>query len=209
MSGAQALIYVLQTLGQLYILLILLRFVLQMVRADFYNPISQFVVKATQPLLLPVRRIVPGYGGLDFASLVLAFLVHLALSVLTLVIAGLPVAELMPLVIPWVVLSLASLMVKIFFFALIINVILSWVAQGSRNPAVLLINQLCEPILGRIRRLLPDLGGIDISPIFAFIALNLLDKFVIANLANYLLTAVSPTNPAIGAQIAALLSPFM
>lgn len=209
MSGAQALIYVLQTLGQLYILLILLRFVLQMVRADFYNPISQFVVKATQPLLLPVRRIVPGYGGLDFASLVLAFLVHLALSVLTLVIAGLPVAELMPLVIPWVVLSLASLMVKIFFFALIISVILSWVAQGSRNPAVLLINQLCEPILGRIRRLLPDLGGIDISPIFAFIALNLLDKFVIANLANYLLTAVSPTNPAIGAQIAALLSPFM
>lgn len=199
MSTAQALIYVLQTLGQLYILLILLRFVLQMVRADFYNPLSQFVVKATQPLLLPVRKVVPGYGGLDFASLVLAFLVHLALSVVVLVIVGAPVAQLLPYLAIWVLISLASLFVKIFFFALIISVILSWVAQGSRHPGVSLVHQVCEPVLSPIRRILPDLGGIDISPIFAFIVLNLIDNFVIANLAR--ISGMS--------SLAGLVSPFM
>lgn len=194
MSGAQALIYVLQTLGQLYILLILLRFVLQLVRADFYNPLSQLVVKATQPPLSIVRRFIPGYGGLDFAALVLAFLVHMALSAVILAIVGVPVVQLLPYLAVWVLISLASLFVKIFFFALIISVILSWVAQGSRHPGVALVHQVCEPMLSPIRRLLPDLGGIDISPIFAFLALNLLDKFVIANLAQAtgMLPIISP-----------------
>ncbi|NLD14004.1 MAG: YggT family protein [Gammaproteobacteria bacterium] len=194
MSTAQALIYVLQTLGQLYILLILLRFVLQMVRADFYNPLSQFVVKATQPPLAVVRRFIPGYGGLDFAALVLAFLVHMALSAVILAIVGAPVAQLLPYLAIWVLISLASLFVKIFFFALIISVILSWVAQGSRHPGVSLVHQVCEPVLSPIRRILPDLGGIDISPIFAFIALNLIDNFVIANLAQAtgMLRVISP-----------------
>lgn len=199
MSGPQALIYVLQTLGQLYILLVLLRFVLQLVRADFYNPLSQFVVKATQPLLLPLRRIVPGLGGIDFASLVLALLVHMALSLAVLLIAGASSAELvsaLPVLTLWCLISLASLFVKIFFFALIISVILSWVAQGSRHPAVELVHQVCEPVLSPIRRFIPDLGGIDISPIFAFLALNLLDKFVIANLA-------------VMARMPAIISPFM
>lgn len=199
MSGPQALIYVLQTLGQLYILLVLLRFVLQLVRADFYNPLSQFVVKATQPLLLPLRRIVPGLGGIDFASLVLALLVHMALSLAVLLIAGASSAELvsaLPILALWCLISLASLFVKIFFFALIISVILSWVAQGSRHPAVELVHQVCKPVLSPIRRFIPDLGGIDISPIFAFLALNLLDKFVIANLA-------------VMARMPAIISPFM
>ncbi len=199
MSGPQALIYVLQTLGQLYILLVLLRVVLQLVRADFYNPLSQFVVKATQPLLLPLRRIVPGLGGIDFASLVLALLVHMALSLAVLLIAGASSAELvsaLPILALWCLISLASLFVKIFFFALIISVILSWVAQGSRHPAVELVHQVCEPVLSPIRRFIPDLGGIDISPIFAFLALNLLDKFVIANLA-------------VMARMPAIISPFM
>lgn len=199
MSGPQALIYVLQTLGQLYILLVLLRFVLQLVRADFYNPLSQFVVKATQPLLLPLRRIVPGLGGIDFASLVLALLVHMALSLAVLLIAGASSAELvsaLPILALWCLISLASLFVKIFFFALIISVILSWVAQGSRHPAVELVHQVCEPVLSPIRRFIPDLGGIDISPIFAFLALNLLDKFVIANLA-------------VMARMPTIISPFM
>ena len=194
MSGPEALIYVLQTLGQLYILLVLLRFILQLVRADFYNPLSQFVVKATRPLLTPLRRVIPGYGGIDFSSLALAFLVHMALSLAVLFVAGAPALEMLPQLAIWCLISLASLFVKIFFFALIISVILSWVAGGSRHPAVLLIYQITEPLLAPIRRLLPDLGGIDITPIFAFIALNLLDKFVIVNLAiqTKMPTIVSP-----------------
>ncbi|MDP3365837.1 MAG: YggT family protein, partial [Pseudomonas sp.] len=83
MSGLiEALIYIIQTLGSLYLLIVLLRFILQLVRADFYNPLSQFIVKATQPLVTPLRRIIPGFAGLDLASLVLAILVQLLLMVI-------------------------------------------------------------------------------------------------------------------------------
>ena len=83
-----AAIYLLQTLGNLYLLVVLLRFLLQLVRADFYNPISQFIVRATKPLLMPLRRIIPGYGGLDFASLVLALAIQLVLMVLIIKLMG-------------------------------------------------------------------------------------------------------------------------
>lgn len=185
MSGLnEALIYVLQTLGQLYIFVVLLRFILQLVRADFYNPISQFVAKATQPLLTPLRKLIPGLGGLDLASLVLALLVHMAVSAAVLALAGAPALQLLPQLLIWCLLSLAGLFLKIFFFALIISVVLSWIAPASHNPAVYLIHQICEPVLAPIRRLLPDLGGIDISPIFAFIALQLINMLVIENVAR-------------------------
>lgn len=184
MSGfAEALIYIVQTLGSLYLLIVLLRFILQLVRADFYNPLSQFTVKATQPLLKPLRRIIPGFGGLDLASLTLAILVQLVLMVLVILIAGANPAAVGLQLLVWAIIAVTSLFLKIFFFAMIISVILSWVAPGSYNPGAQLVNQICEPLLAPFRRLLPNLGGLDISPIFAFIALNLLDRFVIGNLA--------------------------
>ena len=184
MSGfAEALIYIVQTLGSLYLLIVLLRFILQLVRADFYNPLSQFTVKATQPLLKPLRRIIPGFGGLDLASLALAILVQLVLMVLVILIAGANPAAVGLQRLVWAIIAVTSLFLKIFFFAMIISVILSWVAPGSYNPGAQLVNQICEPLLAPFRRLLPNLGGLDISPIFAFIALNLLDRFVIGNLA--------------------------
>ncbi|BCR22863.1 YggT family protein [Aquipseudomonas alcaligenes] len=184
MSGfAEALIYIVQTLGSLYLLIVLLRFILQLVRADFYNPLSQFTVKATQPLLKPLRRIIPGFGSLDLASLALAILVQLVLMVLVILIAGANPAAVGLQLLVWAIIAVTSLFLKIFFFAMIISVILSWVAPGSYNPGAQLVNQICEPLLAPFRRLLPNLGGLDISPIFAFIALNLLDRFVIGNLA--------------------------
>ncbi|MDG1579711.1 YggT family protein [Pseudomonas sp. GOM6] len=177
-----AAIYVLQTLGSLYLLIVLLRFVLQLVRADFYNPLSQFAVKATQPLLKPLRRIIPGFGGLDLASLLLAILVQLAIMGLTLLLAYGTTGNPLQLLV-WAVIGVTSLFLKIFFFALIISVILSWVAPGSYNPGAQLVNQICEPLLTPIRKILPSLGGLDISPIFAFIAINLLDMLVVKNLA--------------------------
>ncbi len=174
-------ILILQTLGNLYLLVVLLRFILQLVRADFYNPLSQFVVRATHPLLRPLRRVVPSLGGLDLASLVLALLVQLLLMALMLLLAyGTPGNPLALLV--WAVIGVLGLFLKIFYFALIAGVILSWVAPNSYNPAVQLVNQLCEPLLVPFRRLLPDLGGLDISPIFAFLALQLLDMLVVRNL---------------------------
>ncbi|KTT11056.1 membrane protein [Pseudomonas oryzihabitans] len=180
---AQALVYVIQTLGSLYLLIILLRFILQLVRADFYNPLSQFTVRATQPLLKPLRRIIPGFGGVDLASLVLAILVQLALMMVVVVLLGASIAGLFPALLIWALLGVASLLLKVFFFALIISVILSWVAPQNHNPAAELVNQICEPLLAPFRRLLPSLGGLDLSPIFAFIVINLLDRFVIGQLA--------------------------
>lgn len=176
-----AAIYVIQTLGSLYLLIVLLRFVLQLVRADFYNPLSQFIVRATQPLLRPLRKIIPSLFGLDMSSLLLALVIQFLLMGLTLLLAyGMTGNPLQLLV--WSIIGVTALFLKIFFFAMIISVILSWVAQGSHNPGVELVNQICEPVLAPIRRILPSMGGLDLSPIFAFLALKLLDMLVIQNL---------------------------
>jgi YggT family protein len=177
-----AAVYVLQTLGSLYLLIVLLRFVLQLVRANFYNPLCQFAVKATQPLLKPLRRVIPSLFGLDMSSLVLAILVQLALMALTLLLTYGTTGNFVQLLI-WAIIGVTALFLKIFFFALIISVILSWVAPGSHNPGAELVNQICEPALAPFRKILPNLGGLDISPILAFMVLKLLDMLVINNLA--------------------------
>ncbi|MEG0968386.1 MAG: YggT family protein [Pseudomonas sp.] len=177
-----AAIYILQTLGSLYLLIIMLRFILQLVRADFYNPLSQFAVRATQPLLKPMRRIVPSLFGLDMSSLLLAIIVQVLIMGLTLLLAYGTTGNPLQLLV-WSMIGVTALFLKIFFFALIISVILSWVAPGSHNPGAELINQICDPFLAPFRRLLPNLGGLDISPILAFMALKLIDMLVINNLA--------------------------
>lgn len=178
-----AAIYILQTLGSLYLLIVLLRFILQLVRADFYNLLSQFIVRATKPLLNPLRRIIPGFGGIDLASLVLAILIQLVLMILILMLMGYGVGGFIMQLLIWSIIAVTSLFLKVFFFALIISVILSWVAPGSYNPGAQLVNQICEPLLMPFRKLLPNLGGLDLSPIFAFLALKLIDMLVINNLA--------------------------
>jgi len=179
---SQALILIVQTLGSLYLLIVLLRFVLQLVRADFYNPLSQFIVRATHPLLRPLRRVIPSIGGLDLSSLVLAIIVQLLLMGAILMIAYGTIGNPLQLLV-WAVIGVTGLLLDIFFYALIISVILSWVAPGSHNPGAQLVNQVCEPALAPFRRLLPSMGGLDISPIFAFLAIKLLDILVINNLA--------------------------
>lgn len=181
-SLSMAGVYVVQTLGSLYLLIVLLRFILQLVRADFYNPLSQFIVKATQPLVAPLRRVVPGFAGVDFASLVLALLVQLVLMAIIIKLMGYALPGVLQLVV-WSLIGITALFLKVFFFALIISIILSWVAPRSSNPAALLVHQLCEPVLSPIRRILPAMGGLDLSPIFAFIALRLIDMLLIGNLA--------------------------
>lgn len=177
-----AAVYILQTIGSLYLLIVLLRFILQLVRADFYNPVSQFIVRATHPLLKPLRKVIPSLAGLDLASLVLAIVLQLLLMALTLMLLGYGLDNPLQLLV-WSIIGVTALFLKVFFFALIISVILSWVAQGSHNPTAMLINQICEPLLAPIRRILPSMGGLDLSPIVAFLLLNLIDMLVIRNLA--------------------------
>lgn len=172
----EALILIVRTLFQMYLLVVLLRFLLQVAKADFYNPISQFIVKATNPLLVPLRRIIPGFGGIDIASLVLALVVQMiGITLLSVIAGGLP-----PIVsiVVYSIVKVASLIISIFFWALIINVVASWIAPGSYHPALVLISQILEPLMAPIRRLIPPMGGIDISPIFAFLLLQVLQIFL-------------------------------
>ena len=182
MSGLNgAAIFVIQTLGSLYLLIVLLRFILQLVRANFYNPLCQFTVKATQPLLKPLRRVIPSLFGLDMSSLVLAIVVQMVIFAVVLTLSYMSFNVLGLLL--WAIIGVTALFLKVFFFALIINVILSWVAPGSTSPGAELVNQITEPALAPFRRMLPSMGGLDISPILAFMVLKLLDMLVINNLA--------------------------
>ncbi|GAB3111298.1 YggT family protein [Aestuariicella hydrocarbonica] len=168
---------IVQTLGSLYLLVVMLRFLLQLARADFYNPISQFIVKATNPLLIPLRRIVPGVMGLDLAALLLALLVQFVILELSALILGYGLIN--PLyAVMWSAIGILALTANIFFWGLLIMVITSWVAPHSSNPALMLVRQLVEPVMAPFRKLLPDMGGIDISPIFAFLALNVVQVLI-------------------------------
>ncbi|MGF6556902.1 YggT family protein [Pseudomonas sp. S30_BP2TU TE3576] len=178
-----AAIFIIKTLGSLYLLIVLMRFILQLVRANFYNPLCQFIVKATQPLLKPLRRVIPSMFGLDMSSLVLALIVQIVLMAVILLLKGFEVDLL--LLVPWALIALFSLFLNVLFYAMIISVILSWVAPGSHNPGAELVAQITEPVLAPFRRFIPSLGGLDISPIFAFIVIQLLQSWLIPRLAYF------------------------
>lgn len=168
--------YLISTIIGLYIIIVLLRFLLQLVKADFYNPVSQFIVKATSPVLIPMRRFIPGLFGLDIASLLLAYGLQCLENFLLFALRGIPVN---PLFILWHSIgSLLTLFLYIYFFAILIQVIISWVSPGTYNPATALIHHITEPVMRPARRLLPPLSGFDLSPIVVFIVLNVLIMFV-------------------------------
>lgn len=174
--------YLIQTIAGLYLMIVLLRFLLQIARADYGNPISQFIVKATNPLLLPLRKIIPGFGGYDLASIVLALLVQIAAMFCLLLLYGLIGQFHIANILIWASLGVIGLIVNIYFFALIIMIIASWIAPGSYNPALLLIRQLVDPICAPFQKLIPPMGGLDLSPIAVFIAINIV-KIILSNLA--------------------------
>ncbi len=172
--------FLISTVFGLYILLVLLRFLFQLVRADFYNPISQAVVKLTNPALRPLRRVIKGVAGIDVASVVL--LLVLKVAELSLVAAlqgiGMGFSGLF-------VLALAALLqmtLHIFLFAVLIQVILSWVAPHAYNPVSSLLLSLTEPLLRPARRLIPAIGGLDFSPIVVLVVLQLSSMLIIAPL---------------------------
>jgi len=167
------------TLGGLYILAVLLRFLLQIARADFYNPFTQAIVRVTDPALRIFRRIIPGYRGLDFAALVLAFVVECIATTLLITLHGFSFPGL-GLIVTWSAVGLLSFIINIYFWALIISIVASFIAPFSGHPALVLVRQLTEPIMAPFRRLLPPMGGLDLSPIFVFLALQVIRAVLIS-----------------------------
>jgi YggT family protein len=168
----QAVLFLIDTAFSLYLMVMILRLWLQLVRADFYNPFSQFVVKATNPLVLPLRRVIPSIGRLDTASLILAYGIMLVkLLVLQLIQSGQVV------LVPSLVLSVIFLIKEILtllFWILVIRALLSWFSQG-RSPVEYVMHQLTEPLLRPVRNILPPLGGLDLSVLVVLVGLQFLN----------------------------------
>jgi YggT family protein len=178
-SFTQAGIYLIQTFFGLYTIVLMLRFLMQVSRVDYYNPLSQGIVKITDPAIRPFRKVFPTVYGIDFATLAVALLVQLVAVMLIMTLIGQPFFH--PLYIAWVMLGLFAIIFKIYFFALIISVIASFLAQGSAHPALTLVHQIIEPICAPARRILPPMGGMDFSIILVFVAIQLVNLLIIDN----------------------------
>lgn len=182
------LMLIINTLFDLYILLVLLRFLLQMLRADFYNPVSQFIVRMTSPPLKYLRRVIPSISGQDTAAVVLClvlvyakFLLMRALSIPAVYIGGqtarLDVNYAGLLI--YSVADLIALVLTVFLVAVIIKVVLSWISPGQYNPVIGLVDKIASPVTRPIQRLLPSVGGLDLSPLFATLGLLVLKMLVV------------------------------
>lgn len=180
---------IITTLFDLYILLVLLRFMLQLFRADFYNPVSQFVVKVTTPVLQYFRKVIPGVGGQDLAAIVLClvviylkFLLLRALDIPAVSIgngiAHIGAASYLSLVIISIA-DLVALTLSVFLIAIIIQVILSWINPGQYNPVIGLVHAIAEPVQRPFRRIIPPLGGLDLTPLFASLAIMVFKMLLI------------------------------
>ena len=177
-------VFLIKTLFGIYEIIILLRFLMQMVRADFYNPISQFVVKATSLPLKPLRRLIPGVAGMDMASLVLLLVVIIVELLLLSLVSTLPMPSAFGLV-ALALVELLKLTINVFLFSVIILAILSWVSPGGYNPVANLLFQITAPLMRPARRMLPPMGGLDLSPMLVIITLYLLILLLVDPLQNW------------------------
>jgi len=172
MNASGALNYLVGTTIDLYITAILLRLLLQWVRADFYNPLCQFLVTITNPVLVPTRRIVPSIGRLDTASVVVMLLLEL---VQLAIISQLSQEGLnLQFMLLFAIRKLLVLLLLTYFVLIIARVIVSWIGSQSRHPMIPLIYQLTEPVLRPFSKLVPPMGGVDLSPLFVLIAVRFL-----------------------------------
>lgn len=162
--------FLISTVFDLYIMVVLLRIWLQASRADFYNPFSQFIVKATQPVVGPLRRMIPSIGSLDLATLLFAYVLCVIKFVALILVANGALIFSADFLL-YGLLSLVKAAGGLLFWVLLLRAILSWVSQG-RSPIEYVFHQLTEPMLAPIRRLLPAMGGFDLSVLVLFIALQ-------------------------------------
>jgi len=165
-------VFLIDTLFSLYILAVLLRFLLQWCGGDFYNPISQFLVKITHPPLKILRRFVPSIGKIDTSSLVLMLTLQMLADASILLLLNGSMINIGALAITSIT-QLISLLINVLVFAVFARALLSWMNPGTFNAAASILATLTEPLLDVCRRIIPGLGGIDLSPLAALLLLQL------------------------------------
>jgi YggT family protein len=167
-----ALIFIFKTLFELYILCFLLRLVLQWTRADFHNPLSQFIVRVTNPVVTPLRRIVPAVGNLDTSTLIVFLLMEAIMVALLSINAGIVLSP--PFFTFYVLIRSVYTIVRMYVFVILIYAILSFVNPGTYNPFSNVLANVSEPLLRPVRSIIPTIGGLDLSPLFVLIGLQAL-----------------------------------
>jgi YggT family protein len=189
-----ALTFLVRTLADLYLLAFLLRFILQWSRANHYNPLSQVVFKVTNPLVVPARRVLPSVAGLDTPTLIVLIVLEVIVTFLLMRLAGLSLP--IPRLLFYALLRLISLVLWFYIGALIIYAVLSWFGQPSRNPMAVLLGELVEPLLRPARRMLPPIGGLDLSVLLVIVLLQattiIVSSLKAATIASPLPTAYLP-----------------
>lgn len=171
-SPTNAFAFLIQTLVHLYLVVIMLRVLLEATRADFYNPVVQILVRLTDPLVRPVAKLVPNAGRINMAAIIVLYVIQLLGLLLVAMISG---RNPDPLVLALLsVRELLRMLLTLYIILIIIGVILSWVGHNVRHPFVPLVFQLTDPVLAPIRRVLPSLGGLDLSPLVALIGIQFL-----------------------------------
>lgn len=166
----QALYFIVKTLTQLYLLLLLVRFWLPFFGADFRNPVSQGILRLTSPLIVPVRRFIPSVGKVDTATVLVAVIIEYLLVLLLLALRGVSASFLA--IAATAVFELAILSLNLMFFIVLIRIILSWIAPNTYNPMTAMLSTIAEPLLRPFRRMIPPIGGLDVSPILVIVMLK-------------------------------------
>ena len=179
-----ALVFIANTVLGLYTGAVMLRFLMQQTRADFYNPLAQAMMKLTNPLLLPLRRLIHPWGRLDLAALVLVFLLQLGNVLLVTFLANLPASYLSyspGYLLMWTFIKIVYILLNLYFLSILLQAALSWFGQGQSSMDGLL-RPLNAPLLRPVRRVLPPMGGLDFSPLVILLLLQVVDYFVLPHI---------------------------
>ena len=177
----QATIFLVELFFDIFILALFLRYLFTTVRVDSLNPLSSLIIKITNPLLKPLRRTIPGYLGIDWSSVLALFLVQaIEITLIALIVNGAipPLSGLIILTIGY----LLRMILYIFLFIILIQVIISWINPNAYSPITTIMHQISEPILKPVRQLIPPAGGLDFSPLIVLVVINLLMILVISPL---------------------------
>ena len=183
-NSLHALVFIINTVLGLYTAAVILRFLMQQVRADFYNPLAQAMMKATNPLLLPLRRVIRPWNRIDLASLVLAVLLQFGNVLLVTWLANRANYDLAyspGFLLMWTAIKLVYIMVNLYFFTILVEVAMSWLSQG-RSPMDGMIRPVNAPLLRPVRRLLPPFSGLDFSPLVVLLVLQVIGYYFLPHI---------------------------
>jgi YggT family protein len=182
MNSSNTLIIIFNSLFNLYLTMVILRFLLQLVRADFYNPISQGIVKITNFPLSSMRKVIPSWGGFDLSSLLFACVVQGSIVAIIMTVQGMSID--INYLIAWSLIGVCANILMFYKYGLFVVILASWIAPNSYHPVLVLLHQLLEPVISPIKKILPNVGGLDFSPIVLLLMISVIMGMVMIPLAR-------------------------